>query len=141
MLGNSHYEYFYRFVSMLKKQNHFLRFVQTVLCCLAVCDRLFVSFRCFSWNNQVVLLHVRSFSSCQNMYFGRIFIVEAVLLSSAMLIVQCAKLSQTELERIIGTCGTSPNQPFDGRADAAVQEFPWNAQLFFAFGECHDKYQ
>lgn len=56
----------------------------------------------------------------------------------AALITNSYSLTLREFTEIVGVCGLSPNKNFYSRADANVNEFPWNAQLFFTFGKANN---
>lgn len=62
------------------------------------------------------------------------FAAAAVVLT-VMLATHCHSLSASEFEKSVGTCGVSPNEHFDSRADARANEFPWNVQLFYTLGK------
>lgn len=63
-------------------------------------------------------------------------IVFIVVRSMMIVNVQCVLIDELELEQNVGECGLSNNGYFEFRSDAARNEFPWNAQLFYSYSEC-----
>lgn len=59
----------------------------------------------------------------------------AVTVVVAFLVINCDAISESEFAKNVGQCGYSANEYFETRSVVPIDEFPWNAQLFFQLGK------